>query len=67
MRIRQIHEEAKELRERLIKQAGDAIDTGDYRQQILAYQRILLKIIDMIIELTTLQVETGPGSSGDVG
>jgi hypothetical protein len=40
-------ERNQEVRARLIKQAGDAIGMDDYRQQLRAYQEIILEVIEI--------------------
>lgn len=44
----EIAERQKALRKRLIRQAADAIDMGDYRDQMRAYQEIMLEMIDLL-------------------
>jgi hypothetical protein len=44
------------LRARLIVQARDQVDMGDYKQQLRAYQEMLLELID--IQAESLKKET---------
>jgi hypothetical protein len=48
---------AKLLRARLVAQAKDEIDMGDYKKQISAYQHIINDQLLLLIELAEL-VET---------
>jgi hypothetical protein len=52
---------------KLVAQSHDAIDMGDYKQQIAAYQRILNEHLFLTIELAEL-VESAlkPPTSGPI-
>lgn len=52
-----IADRTKQLRMRLVAQAKDQIDMGDYREQVAAYQRIMNDHLKLTIELAEL-VET---------
>lgn len=44
----------KELRQKLVEQSRDPIDMGDYKMQIMAYQRIINELILLCIELAEI-------------
>jgi hypothetical protein len=50
-KMSEIIDRNKAVRARLIKQAADPIGMDDYKQQLRAYQEIILEVIDIQAEL----------------